>query len=70
MRGVRAPTLVIWGKYDELANPASADRLANTIPGATKVIVDNCGHLPQLEKSEEFNRIVREFLVTIKGTHP
>jgi pimeloyl-ACP methyl ester carboxylesterase len=70
VRGVRAPTLVIWGKYDELANPASADRLANTIPGATKVIVDNCGHLPQLEKSEEFNRIVREFLVTTKGTHP
>jgi len=30
--------------------------------GAKKVIIDNCGHMPQLEKADEFNRIVREFL--------
>jgi len=62
VRGVKAPTLIVWGKYDELANPAGADRLARTIPDAQKVIVDNCGHMPQLEKADEFNRIVREFL--------
>jgi pimeloyl-ACP methyl ester carboxylesterase len=62
VRGVKAPTLVVWGKYDELANPAGADRLERTIPGARKVIIDNCGHMPQLEKADEFNRIVREFL--------
>src|SRR5262245_21002570 len=47
VRGVAAPTLVVWGKYDELANPAGADRLAAAIPHARKVIVDNCGHMPQ-----------------------
>jgi 2-hydroxy-6-oxonona-2,4-dienedioate hydrolase len=62
VRGVKAPTLVVWGKYDELANPAGADRLERTIPGAKKVIIDNCGHMPQLEKADEFNRTVREFL--------
>jgi pimeloyl-ACP methyl ester carboxylesterase len=62
VRGVKAPTLVVWGKYDELANPAGADRLERTIPGARKVIIDNCGHMPQLEKAAEFNRLVREFL--------
>jgi pimeloyl-ACP methyl ester carboxylesterase len=62
VRAVKAPALVVWGKYDELANPAGADRLERTIPGAKKVIVDNCGHMPQLEKAAEFNRLVREFL--------
>ena len=62
VRGVKTPTLIVWGKYDELANPAGADRLERTIPGAKKVIIDNCGHMPQLEKADEFNRIVREFL--------
>ena len=62
VRGVKAPTLIVWGKYDELANPAGADRLERTIPGAKKVIIDNCGHMPQLEKADEFNRTVREFL--------
>jgi pimeloyl-ACP methyl ester carboxylesterase len=68
VRGVKAPTLVVWGKYDELANPAGADRLERTIPGAKKVIVDNCGHMPQLEKADEFNRLVRDFLGTGKTT--
>ncbi len=38
VRAVKAPTLVVWGKYDELANPAGADRLEKTIAGARKVI--------------------------------
>jgi 2-hydroxy-6-oxonona-2,4-dienedioate hydrolase len=63
VRSVKAPTLVMWGKYDELANPAGADRLEKTIPGARKVIVDNCGHMPQLERADEFNRLVRDFLL-------
>src|ERR1700730_11054045 len=62
VRAVRTPTLIVWGKYDELANPAGADRLEKTIPGAKKVIIDNCGHLPQLEKAAEFNQLVRQFL--------
>src|SRR5438067_7839619 len=64
VRGVKAPTLIVWGKYDELANPAGADRLERTIPGSRKVIIDDCGHMPQLEKADEFNRIVRDFLTT------
>jgi pimeloyl-ACP methyl ester carboxylesterase len=43
--------------------PAGADRLARTIPGST-ILIDNCGHIPQLEQSAEFNRLVREFLTT------
>jgi pimeloyl-ACP methyl ester carboxylesterase len=62
VHGVKAPTLIVWGKYDELANPAGADRLERAIPGSIKVIVDNCGHMPQLEKAAEFNALVREFL--------
>jgi 4,5:9,10-diseco-3-hydroxy-5,9,17-trioxoandrosta-1(10),2-diene-4-oate hydrolase len=62
LRSVKAPTLILWGKYDELANPAGADRLEQAIPGSRKIIIDNCGHMPQLEKAEEFNRLVREFL--------
>jgi 2-hydroxy-6-oxonona-2,4-dienedioate hydrolase len=62
VRSVRAPTLIVWGKYDELSSPAGADRLERTIPGARKVIIDDCGHMPQVEKAAEFNRLVRDFL--------
>ena len=66
VRAVRAPALVVWGRYDELADPTGADRLGKTIPGAQTVIIDDCGHMPQLEKPEEFNRVVREFLMTTR----
>ena len=70
VRGVAAPTLVVWGKYDELANPSGADRLERAIPGARKVLIDDCGHLPQLEKPAEFNRLVRDFLLQAPGARP
>jgi len=62
VHAVKAPTLIVWGKYDELANPAGADRLEGAIPGSRKVIIDNCGHMPQLERADEFNLLVRDFL--------
>jgi len=62
VRSVKAPTLILWGKYDELANPAGADRLEKAIPGSKKAIIDNCCHMPQLERADEFNRLVRAFL--------
>jgi len=62
VRAVKAPTMIVWGKYDELANPAGADRLEQAIPGSKKVIVDDCGHMPQLEKASQFNALVRDFL--------
>ncbi len=69
VRGVKAPTLIVWGKYDELANPAGADRLERTIPGSRRVMIDNCGHMPQLEKAQEFNALVREFLMAQRSTN-
>jgi len=69
VRSVKTPTLIVWGKYDELANPAGADRLERAIPGSQKVVIDNCGHMPQLEKADEFNRLVREFLTKARPSN-
>jgi pimeloyl-ACP methyl ester carboxylesterase len=70
VHGVNVPTLIVWGKYDELADPAGADRLERTIPGAKKAIIDNCGHMPQIERADEFNRLVRDFIGRTETTHP
>ena len=36
VHGVKGPTLIIWGKFDALDDPALADLLAETIPGSRK----------------------------------
>jgi pimeloyl-ACP methyl ester carboxylesterase len=33
------------------------------------VIIDDCGHMPQLEKADEFNRLVADFLSASKATN-
>lgn len=68
---VSVPTLVIFGKYDGLIpnpylNPGRTsdvfDSGAKTIPNCTLHQMDNCGHMLQIEKQEEFNETVLDFL--------
>ena len=59
---VHAPTLVMWGRQDELIPLASGEKLRDGIRGAKLVVFEQCGHVPQIEKSDEFNRALLDFL--------
>jgi len=59
---LHVPTLIIMGQLEDSENLAVADTLATKITGAKKIIVPNAGHLVDMEKPEEFNRIVLDFL--------
>lgn len=59
---VKVPTLVIWGGDDRWIPLAHADRFAAAVAGARKVVIDDCGHVPQEEKPAVVLRLLREFL--------
>ena len=59
---IKAPTLVVWGKQDKLLPIASGDKYAAGIAGAKMVSFDKCGHVPPVEKTEEFVAAVTGFL--------
>ena len=59
---IQAPTLVLWGDDDRWIPIAHADRFVAAIPGARKVVIPACGHVPQEEKPEEVARLLLEFL--------
>ena len=63
---IKVPTLIIVGDLDE----SNVDRVANVlvegIAGAKKVVMPGTAHLPNMEKPEEFNRIVLDFLRNVK----
>lgn len=61
-RRVAAPTLVLWGRNDRWIPLRDADRFTAAIPGARKVVVDRCGHLPQEEKPAETLALLNGFL--------
>ncbi len=59
---IDVPTLIVHGKQDQLIPPSEAEAMATAIKGSQLHLIDNAGHLPNLEQPEEFNRIVSDFL--------
>jgi pimeloyl-ACP methyl ester carboxylesterase len=64
VKAIKAPTLVLWGRADRLTPPAMAEAFAQDISGAQKVIIEQCGHVPQIEKAQVFNSALLKFLAS------
>jgi 2-hydroxy-6-oxonona-2,4-dienedioate hydrolase len=63
LAAVKQPTLIIWGREDGLTPLArEGEKFRRELPSAQFVVLDNCGHVPQVEKSAEFNAAVLKFL--------
>jgi 4,5:9,10-diseco-3-hydroxy-5,9,17-trioxoandrosta-1(10),2-diene-4-oate hydrolase len=59
---IEAPTLVIWGLQDRII-PVAHSRVAELgITGARVHIFDPCGHVPQVERADDFADVVLGFL--------
>lgn len=59
---IRAPTLVLAGEEDKVVPLEFAKKLAATIPNARLVVVSGAAHLLFIEKAEEVNKTILEFL--------
>ncbi|MFQ6082202.1 MAG: alpha/beta fold hydrolase [Candidatus Aminicenantia bacterium] len=59
---LKIPTLIVWGKEDKII-PVSQAHLGHKLIENSKIhIFDRCGHVPQIEKAEEFNELILNFL--------
>ena len=59
---IHVPTLIIVGGQDTEAILTIADTLEKSIAGAKRVVIPGAAHHPNMEKPEEFNHVVIEFL--------
>ena len=62
-RGINKPALIVWTSHDPTATPAGGKEIADMIPGAKYVVMNECGHWPQFEDAALFNKIHLEFLL-------
>lgn len=56
------PLLVVAGDADPLIPPEVGQALADASPNGRAEIIEGCGHIPNLERPEAFNRILTTFL--------
>jgi 3-oxoadipate enol-lactonase len=59
---IKVPTLVVVGDQDRITPVVLSDELAGLIPGAAMRVIVGAGHLANLEKANEFNGTVEEFV--------
>ena len=59
---IACPTLIVWGDKDRVITARDADRFAELIPGSRKVVFEDTGHVPMLERPGAFNALLDEFL--------
>jgi 2-hydroxy-6-oxonona-2,4-dienedioate hydrolase len=55
-------TLVLWTDHNPSQVLAVAEKAMNYLPNAELIVMKDCGHWPQWEDLETFNRIVIDFL--------
>ena len=64
---VRVPTLIVAGEVDVATPPSSAEELHAGIAGSRLAIIPGAAHLTNVERPDEFNAVVRDFLFAIDG---
>lgn len=59
---IRVPTLVLVGDQDLITPPELSDELAGLVPNARIQVIEDAGHISNLEKPAEFNQAVGQFI--------
>lgn len=63
------PTLIICGREDEVTPLAQSEFMNDKIKGSTLNIIDNAGHVSNLEQPLEFNKQLLDFLTALSNTN-
>lgn len=59
---IDVPTLLVWGDTDRMFPARLGEEYQRLIPGAELMVFPHCGHLPQVEKLDDFVETVRGFI--------
>lgn len=62
LKTIKAPTLVTWGRDDRMLPVEGALMGFRQMPNAELHIFSRCGHWAQVERKDDFERLVTEFL--------
>jgi pimeloyl-ACP methyl ester carboxylesterase len=55
-------TCIIWGKNDQVTPPSVAEEFHKLMPNSSLYWIDECGHAAMMEKPDEFNHLLEEWL--------
>jgi pimeloyl-ACP methyl ester carboxylesterase len=54
--------LLVWRREDAITPIDSGEIYQRAIPRSRLVVIENCGHMPEMEKPTEFAGLIENFL--------
>jgi pimeloyl-ACP methyl ester carboxylesterase len=58
---LEAPALFVWGSHDTIIPPAFARHVARWLPSAEQIVLEGCGHVPQVERAAQVSGLLERF---------
>jgi pimeloyl-ACP methyl ester carboxylesterase len=68
LRDLEPPSMFVWGDEDPLVPLAFARYVRDAVPSARQVVLDGCGHVPQVEHPVDANALVHDFIGRASGS--
>lgn len=62
---LRPPALFVWGSHDSLIPASFSRHVRQWLPGAEQIVLDGCGHVPQVERAEQTNGLLARFFARV-----
>jgi pimeloyl-ACP methyl ester carboxylesterase len=62
LRELAPPAMFVWGDEDPVVPLAFSRYVRDALPAARQVVLDQCGHVPQVEHPVDANALVHDFI--------
>jgi pimeloyl-ACP methyl ester carboxylesterase len=69
LEGLEPPAMFIWGDEDPLVPLAFCHHVGEALPDARQVVLNECGHVPQVELPEDANGVIHHFIASSPASH-
>lgn len=67
---LQPPALFVWGSHDRVIPPAFARHVTRWLPSAEQIVLDGCGHVPQVERAEQTIGLLQRFFARVDALAP
>jgi pimeloyl-ACP methyl ester carboxylesterase len=61
------PALFVWSSHDRLIPPGFSRHVAEWLPAAEQIVIDACGHAPQVERPEQTTGLLQRFFTRVEA---
>ena len=61
-----APAMFVWGTHDPLIPQGFKRHVERWLPRAEQVVIEDCGHVPQVERPDETNDLLLDFFARVE----